>query len=150
MARHANDPLKAWELFITDDMIEAVTNLTNRKIDEFLEKFQDLLQSSNKYSHYKKTTKNEICAFFGILYLRGALKLNLRKTDEIFYHRSSKDIFAATMNATRFKFLRRFIEFNDFTTSPERWQSDKFAAFREFLEELNKNCAKCTFRISQY
>ena len=142
LARHANDPLKAWELFITGGMIEAVTNFTNKKIDEFLEKFQDLLQSSNKYSHYKQTTNNEIRAFFGILYFRGALKLNLRKTDEIFYHRSSPDIFAATMNAMRFKFLRRFIEFDDFTTRPERWQSDKFAAFREFLEELNKNCAK--------
>ena len=44
------------------------------------------------------------------------------------------------MGMNRFKFLVRCIQFDDFTTRPQRWKSDRFAAFREFIRCFNENC----------
>ena len=141
LTRNAKTPVKAWQLFITNRMIEAITLFTNKRIDDFRERFQELLEQSNKYAYYERTNENEIRALLGLFYLRGALKLNLRKTNDVFYHKSSNDVFSATMNMKRFQFLCRFLAFDDFTTRRERWQSDRFAAFREFLEDFNERCA---------
>ena len=46
------------------------------------------------------------------------------------------------MGINRFKFLVRCIQFDDFTTRPQRWKSDRFAAFREFFRCFNENCAQ--------
>ena len=142
LTRNAKTPVKAWQLFITNRMIEAITLFTNKRIDDFRERFQELLEQSNKYAYYERTNENEIRALLGLFYLRGALKLNLRKTNDVFYHKSSNDVFSATMNVKRFQFLCRFLAFDDFTTRRERWQSDRFAAFREFLEDFNERCAR--------
>ena len=142
LTRNAKTPVKAWQLFITNRMIEAITLFTNKRIDDFRERFQELLEQSNKYAYYERTNENEIRALLGLFYLRGALKLNLRKTNDVFYHKSSNDVFSATMNVKRFQFLCRFLAFDDFTTRRERWQSNRFAAFREFLEDFNERCAR--------
>ena len=142
LARNAKTPVKAWQLFITNRMIEAITLFTNKRIDDFRERFQELLEQSNKYAYYERTNENETRALLGLFYLHGALKLNLRKTNDVFYHKSSNDVFSATMNVKRFQFLCRFLAFDDFTTRRERWQSDRFAAFREFLEDFSERCAR--------
>ena len=123
-------------------MTEAITLFTNKRIDDFRERFQELSEQSNKYAYYERPNENEIRALLGLFYLRGALKLNLRKTNDVFYHKSSNDVFSATMNVKRCQFLCRFLAFDDFTTRRERWQSDRFAAFREFLEDFNERCAR--------
>ena len=46
------------------------------------------------------------------------------------------------MEINRFKFLVRCIQLDDFTTRPQRWKSDRFAAFREFFRCFNENCAQ--------
>ena len=46
------------------------------------------------------------------------------------------------MQINGFKFLVRCIQFDDFTTRPERWKSDGFAAFRELFRGLNENFAQ--------
>ena len=113
LTRNAKTPVKAWQLFITNRMIEAITLFTNKRIDDFRERFQELLQQSKKYAYYERTNENEI-------------------QNEI----------SATMNVKRFQFLCRFLAFDDFATRRERWQSDRFAAFREFLEDFNERCAR--------
>ena len=142
LARNAKTPLKAWELFITNKMIEAITLFINKRIDDFCERFRELLEQSKKYAYYERTKENEIRALLELFYLRGVLKLNLRKTNDVFYHKSSNDVFSATMNVKRFQFLCCFLSFDDFTTRRERWQSDRFAEFREFLEDFNERCAR--------
>ena len=129
LTRNAKSPVKAWQLFITNRMIEAITLFTNKRIDDFRERFQELLEQGNKYAYYERTNENEIRALLGLFYLRGALKLNLRKTNDVFYHKSSNDVFSATIKVKRFQLLCRFLAFVDFTTRRERWQSDRFAAF---------------------
>ena len=46
------------------------------------------------------------------------------------------------MGINCFKFLVRCIQFDNFTARPQRWRSDRFAAFREFLKCFNENCAQ--------
>ena len=60
LTRNAKTPVKAWQLFITNRMIEAITLFTNKRIDDFRERFQELLEQSNKYAYYERTNENEI------------------------------------------------------------------------------------------
>ena len=57
-------------------------------------------------------------------------------------HESIRDIFQATMSENRFRFISRFIRFDDPDTRAERWKSDKFACMRSILETFNANCSK--------
>ena len=138
LTRNAKTPVKALQLFITNRMTEAITLFTNKKIDDFRERFQELLEQRNKYAYYERTNENEIRTPLGLFYLRGALKLNLRKTNDVFYHKSSNDVFSATMNVKRFQFLCRFLAFDDFTSRRERWQSDLLHS-ESFLRISMKN-----------
>ena len=135
-------PIEAFELFITEDMIRDITSLTNSKIEQFLTRYDANLPKNNKLSHVKVTNDTEVRAFLGLMYIKGALKLNLRNTMDIFYHRSSNISFRATMSRNRFALLCRFIQFDDATTREERWKRDRFAAIREIFEAFNSNCAK--------
>ena len=54
--------------------------------------------------------------------------------------KSSNLIYQAIVGINRFKFLVRSIQFDDFTTIPQRWKSDCFTAFREFFRWFNENC----------
>ena len=80
-------------------------------------------------------------AFNGIFYIRTALKVNIHNSNQIWYHESSNDLFAATMSLKRFHFLTGFIEFDDKASREKRWQFDKFACIRNFFETVNKKNA---------
>ena len=84
----------------------------------------------------------EMHAYFGLMYLRGVFKLNIFSRKEIWHHETAQDIFAATMSVNRFAFLTSMISFDDKTTREDRWPYDKFTAFRDFFEAVNKNNAK--------
>ena len=59
-------------------------------------------------------------AFNGIFYIRTALKVNIHNSNQIWYHESSNDLFAATMSLKRFHFLTGFIEFDDKASREKR------------------------------
>ena len=46
------------------------------------------------------------------------------------------------MSPDRFKFLLSKISFDNPRSRPEKLESDRFAAFREFLEKFNDNCSR--------
>ena len=83
-------------------MITNITECTNKKIDVFRDKYGEKLEADDKITHIKPTTPNEIWAFLGLMYMRGAMKLNLRNIHDVFYHKSSNDSFRATMSRKRF------------------------------------------------
>ena len=62
LTRNAKTPVKAWQLFITNRMIEAITLFTNKRIDDFCERFQELLEQSNNML----TTKELMRMKFGL------------------------------------------------------------------------------------
>ena len=51
-------------------------------------------------------------------------------------------IFASILLKNRFKFINAMLCFDDRDTREERWKTDRFAAFREIFEMVNKACAR--------
>ena len=51
-------------------------------------------------------------------------------------------VFEAARSPDRFKFLLSKISFDNPRSRPEKLESDRFAAFREFLEKFNDNCSR--------
>ena len=104
---------------------------------------------NDKITFTKPTDIREIRALFGLFYLCRALNQNLHSAKDLFYHDSSCDVFAATMNYMRFYFLCQKVQFDDKETRAERWRMDLFNALRKIFECFNVNCE--TFRIpSEY
>ena len=114
-AKAVKTPVEGFELFITDEMMQDVVNNTNKKIRNFM-------KESSKYTYVKETNLIELKALIRLLYLRAAIKLNIFKTREIFFHESYHEIFAATLSYNRFAFLIRFLEFDDKVTRGQRWR----------------------------
>ena len=52
-AKRATTPIEAFELFITNKMIEKIVENTNKNIEPFLEMNRHLIENSNKYTSYK-------------------------------------------------------------------------------------------------
>ena len=140
-ARNAKSIEELFEEFITNEMINNITDLTNAKIQLFTEQ-NPTWNDSDKYSYVKPTTSEEIRALLGLMFIRGVMKQNLRNIHKVYFHKSSNPINNATMGINPFKFLVRCIQFDDFTTNLQRWKSDRLAAFREFFRCFNENCAQ--------
>ena len=87
----------------------------------------------------------DIRVFKDILYLRAALRVNLMSTSTIWHHKSSNDMFSATMSHSYFKFISCFITFIDKTSRTEHWKTDKFACMREMFELMNVGNVKCRY-----
>ena len=82
-----------------------VTALTNHKTEQFLLRYDASLPTSDKLSYTKAINDTRIKAFIGLMYMRGALKLNLCNAEKNFYHKSSKLFFRATMTRYQSAFL---------------------------------------------
>ena len=140
--RNVKSPVDTWSLMTPDDEVMKIVNYTNKKITELHDIIGERLRETDKKNHYKLTSLTEMKAWFGLLYLRAALKLNKTDTDIVWYHESSTDIFSATMQRKRFTFLTRAVQFNDAEMRKERWNHNKSAAFHEYFEAVNHNFLK--------
>ena len=107
-ARDTTTPLEAFQIFITDEMLDKIVRYTNASIEPFLEGNREILENANKYPFYKTVDVVDICAYFGILYIRSSLKVNLMDRETTWHHESANDMFEATMS------LNRFILYPDF------------------------------------
>ena len=65
-----------------------------------------------------------------------------RNIRSMFNDQTGHNIFGATMSINRFYFLVANMCFDDQETRPQRWDADRFAAFREIFEKFNTNCGK--------
>ena len=94
-------------------MLTKIVEYTYSNIQNFRRKFENVIVNPNKYTHCDITDLTEMKAFIGLFYIYAALKVNIHNSNQIWYHESSNDLFAATMSLKRFHFLTRFIEFDD-------------------------------------
>ena len=83
----------------------------------------------------------DISAYFGILYLRVALCVNLLSREEIWDHESGNDLFAGTFSQNRFKFTNWLMTFDDKPTWRERWKSIRFVAIWRIFKMSKIRCA---------
>ncbi|XP_046674842.1 uncharacterized protein LOC124363627 [Homalodisca vitripennis] len=124
-----------WKVFITDNIIDKIIVGTNQKLDVM----------RRNYSRGEKdcppTNRDEILAFFGLLYLIGMKKGNHLSTDELWAtDGTAPDIFACTMSQRRFHTLVQGIRFDDKASRAYRKARDNLAPIREIFEEFVRQC----------
>ena len=140
-AHNASSPIECWELFMTSDMIESIVTCTNLEINRKLEKIDlNKIEPANK-KHLRTTTSEEMRAFIGLLYARGLLSLSHHSWKYLFQDAIGHPIFGATMSSNRFWFINSNIRFDDSDTRSDRFEHDRFAAFRDFYEMFNERCS---------
>ena len=136
------EPIDISTNIFTDDMITTVLNNTNKKIMALIEQLPEEVRSNDKCTYLREVTKEELLAFFGISYARGLLGQNFLKLRQLISVDVGHPIFSASMSFNRLVFIKAMISSDNANTRQERWRSDRFAAFREIFEEVNKCCAK--------
>ena len=124
-----------WRQMITDEDLMRVVELKNKVIKKLPEKKAAMLSETDEKTQYNDTSVAEIKAFFGVLYMRGALRLSSVSIDTVFYHATSNPIFSAAFGRKRFSFLCQFIQIDDESVRKEWCKCDKFAAFCDFLRQ---------------
>ena len=130
-------PLSAWSWYFSDDLISELVNSTNKRIQNMME-----IAHERRSLYYQQFTDGtEIKAFIGLVYMRGVLQFNHLNLRVLFSEKVGPPIFTATMSINRFLFLHANLTFDDIDTRKDRWELDKFTAFRRIFEIFNTNCA---------
>jgi len=142
-ARLVQDEVQAFQMLISDDMIEEIVRYTNIHIANVQSKYQTERDAKN-------VTKTELMAFLGLLFLSGVKRASHTHFRELWATDGSGiEIFRACMSYNRFLFLLSAIRFDDKSTRNQRKTTDKLAAIRFILDEFVKNC-KSTYCLSEF
>ena len=137
-ARSVNSEEMAWDLFITPDMISNIVHHSNQKIERIIAEISLRLSDNEKLpSHIRVTDCIEVKSFFGLLYARGLLGQNKYAYKRLFMEDFGHPIFGAVMSVNRFGFLHAHLTFDNADTRRQRFQHDRFAAFRDLFEKFN-------------
>ncbi|XP_061747885.1 piggyBac transposable element-derived protein 4-like [Nerophis ophidion] len=124
-------PKDAWELFITDDIIQEVmkcTNLEGRRV------------ATARRKEWTNITKDEFMAFIGLTLLAGSEKNWDVSVRELFGSPLHNPMYKATMAVGRFEDIRRTLRFDDKRTRAFRLETDHMAAFRYVWDLFLVNC----------
>jgi len=141
IAKDCRTEIDCWQLFITNEMVEMIVMYTNKNIQLLLEKL-DNPNESGKYLFLKETDCQEMRELLALFYYRGLYNVTGHSTCTLFSNTKGLPLFSAVMSCERFRFLTAHLGFHDVEKRAERWQSDRYAAFREFLELFNACCTK--------
>ena len=125
-------------MFITPEYLENLVMYTNLKITGILASLTKInFQFTVKHNFMRETSIEEIQAVIGLFLYRGLLCVNNHGTHFLFSDQGPP-IFGATMGRERFRFLTYFITFDIETERAINYESDRFAAFRQFIEYFNQ------------
>ena len=136
ICRDTQKPIDAFLKFINLDFIDIIVDCTNIFIDS-----KRVLVNYSRDRDCKETTRDEILAVIGILYLIGVKHGNRANCRELWKDDGTGMIITrATFSYKRFLFLLRSIRFDDLSTRNEREKSDKLAAIRNVYDIFLGNC----------
>lgn len=132
------DEISAFFKIIDIGMIDLIVSNTNLNIES-------RRKNGNDKEYYKfvgkDTSREEIMAVIGILYLIGlkkASKINLR---ELWANDGTGiELLRGVMSQNRFQFLLSAIRFDDKSTRKIRREKDKLAPIRDFLDSFVQRC----------
>lgn len=137
--------LDAFLQFITLEIIEDIVKFTNIFIER--------KRNDTNYSRIRDaqlTTKTEIMAVLGLLYLLGLKGQQHTNVREIWALDGTGMLAVrACMGLNRFLFLLRAIRFDDHETREERKKTDRLAAVRSLLTSFDANCKK-SYCLSEF
>jgi len=126
-------PKDAWELFISDNIIDEIVQCTN---------FGGQRAASTKGKVWQKVTKEELNAFIGLSLLIGLERNGDVPVRELFMDPLHNPLFRATMSVGRYEDLHGCMQFDDKKTRVLREASDHLAAFRNVWDMFLINCRK--------
>nr|XP_022909613.1 piggyBac transposable element-derived protein 4-like [Onthophagus taurus] len=131
-----NDELSAFSKIINTDMIDIIVKYTNL----YIRRLRPEAFAGNNKQNISETTRDEMMAFIGILYLLWIKKMSKVNIWEAWASDGTIEILQGIMGINRFKFLISFIRFDDKSTRNERKKIDKLAPVREFFDLFVQNC----------
>lgn len=130
------DPLLCFELFLTDEIFDEIVIWTNIEIEMAQSNYENISATQ------RKTEKDEIKAFIGLLILSAALKDNHLNVNELFDQSFSGDRYVTTMSKARFEFLTYCLRFDDKSERLRYISNDKFTPIRKVWDIFIGNCRK--------
>jgi len=144
-ARNIVSEMEAFLKIIDLDMVDEIVKCTNMYISNLRQRVQ--------YSRTRDcldTSRCEILAYFGLLFLIGVKKGHHVNVKELWAADGSGiEVTRAAMSYKRFLFLGRCLRFDDYKTRVERRKIDKLAAIRTMLDLFLKNIDK-NYNLSEY
>ena len=124
-------PKDAWELFITDNIIQEVmkcTNLEGRRV------------ATARGKEWKNVNKDEFMAFIGLTLLARSEKNWDVSVRELFGSSFHNPMYKTTMSVARFEDIRRILRFDDKRSRAFRLETDHMAAFHYIWDLFLVNC----------
>lgn len=109
-------------------MVDMIVTATNKVTDKKLSRHKNHLLS-NKFPFLHETSQDEICALIGLMLYRGLYNVTSISAHVLFSEDRGLPMFNAAMSRNRCQFLMSCLCFDDVDSRPERFQSDRFAAF---------------------
>ena len=79
-------------------MIINFAKYTNQNIKAAIERVPNVFDESDKYTLFRLVDSNDILVYIGLLYLHGALNVDLQNTHDLRFYESPNDLLAATMS----------------------------------------------------
>jgi len=140
-ARQCKTPFECFSRIISPDMIDDIVKFTNIYIEKKKQQGQgEETDNSVRENRYRPTTKGEILAVIGALFLIGVKRGNRADMSEYFAtNGTGLTILRANFSKERFKCLLSWIRFDDVRTRLQRAETDKLAAVRELQNNFIKN-----------
>jgi hypothetical protein len=90
---------------------------------------------------YRETTRGEILALFGALFLMAVKSGNRADLTEFFNKNGTGlTMIRPNFSENRFRFLLRFLRFDNLNTRTQRKKNDKLAPIRDFPTKFISNC----------
>lgn len=129
--------LQIFSLEIIDDIVKFTNIFIAQKKYEKTESSDTPVRDRD----YKPTSRSEIKAVFGALFLISVKRGNRADINEFFNKNGTGlTILRANFSERRFRLLLRSLRFDDITTRQERSISDKLAPIRNFHSAFVANC----------
>ncbi|CAF1376219.1 unnamed protein product, partial [Didymodactylos carnosus] len=132
---------EAFQLFITQDMVEIIVRETNNRARKVTEEWN--ARNPDKQYRWSDTDSDEIWAFIGLLILSGVQRSRHEKLGELWSMYNGRPIYRVTMSECRMNNLLRFCRFDDSMSRDERIRTDKLAPIRELWKMLLSQLETC-------
>jgi len=129
LARGVNNPMEAFQFFVTNEMVDNIIIQTTEKPDVGLEPGMKATQHSfavtgNRWIPRKSRLLLD-CA------LAGVYRSHRKPVSTLWSERQGRPVFTATMSRRRFTDILKYCRFDDKGTLAERQSTDKLAPFRD-------------------
>nr|CAH7735314.1 unnamed protein product [Callosobruchus chinensis] len=132
------DPVGIFELFFDENLIELITEETNRYANQYIIHHQAKLKPKSRVRKWKITCSNEIRTFIGLTILQGICS---KPSYEMYFTRRESietPFFCKIMRESRFRLLHKFLHFADNNLIDDDPEIRKLFKVKPVLDHLQR------------